>query len=52
STGAGDAFTGAYLAAHLAGADPPEAAEEGCRAGAEAVALAGGRPARAGREED
>ncbi|MYV55150.1 sugar kinase [Streptomyces sp. SID3212] len=52
STGAGDAFTGGYLAARLAGADPPEAAEEGCRAGAEAVALAGGRPARAGREED
>ncbi|MGX1502991.1 UNVERIFIED_CONTAM: sugar/nucleoside kinase (ribokinase family) [Streptomyces graminofaciens] len=44
STGAGDAFTGAFLAARLAGADARTAAEEGCRAGAEAVALIGGRP--------
>ncbi|MER7914085.1 PfkB family carbohydrate kinase [Streptomyces sp. NPDC096068] len=45
STGAGDAFTGAFLAARLAGADPAEAAEAGCGAGAEAVAAVGGRPA-------
>ncbi|WP_046502666.1 carbohydrate kinase family protein [Streptomyces odonnellii] len=45
STGAGDAFTGAFLAARLAGADPVEAAAAGCRAGAEAVATVGGRPA-------
>ncbi|MFJ1601747.1 carbohydrate kinase family protein [Streptomyces sp. NPDC088261] len=51
STGAGDAFTGAYLAARLRGAEPPEAAEEGCRAGATAVTLAGGRPTGPGREE-
>ncbi|MFJ1746892.1 carbohydrate kinase family protein [Streptomyces sp. NPDC088116] len=44
STGAGDAFTGAFLAARLAGADPVEAAREGCRAGARAVTTAGGRP--------
>ncbi|MFJ5935097.1 carbohydrate kinase family protein [Streptomyces sp. NPDC093071] len=44
STGAGDAFTGAFLAARLAGADPAEAAEAGCGAGAEAVAVVGGRP--------
>ncbi|QIP87037.1 sugar kinase [Streptomyces sp. Tu 2975] len=44
TTGAGDAFTGAFLAARLAGADARTAAEEGCRAGAEAVALFGGRP--------
>ncbi|MFF9068737.1 carbohydrate kinase family protein [Streptomyces sp. NPDC014891] len=44
STGAGDAFTGAFLAARLAGADPVKAAEAGCRAGAEAVAVVGGRP--------
>ncbi|MFJ4867881.1 carbohydrate kinase family protein [Streptomyces sp. NPDC088757] len=44
STGAGDAFTGAFLAARLAGADPAKAAEAGCRAGAEAVAVVGGRP--------
>ncbi len=44
STGAGDAFTGAFLAARLAGADPVKAAEAGCRAGAEAVATVGGRP--------
>ncbi|KOX23038.1 sugar kinase [Streptomyces sp. NRRL F-6491] len=44
STGAGDAFTGAFLAALLAGADPAKAAEAGCRAGAEAVTVVGGRP--------
>ncbi|MFB6837525.1 carbohydrate kinase family protein [Streptomyces sp. NPDC056361] len=44
STGAGDAFTGAFLAALLAGADPARAAEAGCRAGAEAVTVVGGRP--------
>ncbi|MEU3425550.1 carbohydrate kinase family protein [Streptomyces gardneri] len=44
STGAGDAFTGAFLAARLAGADAAKAAEAGCRAGAEAVTLVGGRP--------
>lgn len=48
STGAGDAFTGAFLAARLAGADPASAAAEGCRAGAEAVTLIGGRPAPPG----
>ncbi|MGV9885574.1 carbohydrate kinase family protein [Streptomyces sp. NPDC003395] len=46
TTGAGDAFTGAFLAALLAGAAPPEAAAEGCRAGALAVTRVGGRPAR------
>ncbi|MFI1399802.1 carbohydrate kinase family protein [Streptomyces sp. NPDC020681] len=46
STGAGDAFTGAFLAARLAGSDAATAAAEGCRAGAEAVALIGGRPAQ------
>ncbi|MEU6662788.1 sugar kinase [Streptomyces sp. NPDC046821] len=44
STGAGDAFTGAFLAARLGGAGPREAAEAGCRAGALAVARVGGRP--------
>ncbi|WP_030353640.1 carbohydrate kinase family protein [Streptomyces scopuliridis] len=44
STGAGDAFTGAFLAARLAGADPVAAATAGCRAGARAVATVGGRP--------
>ncbi|MEV7191776.1 sugar kinase [Streptomyces sp. NPDC093510] len=44
STGAGDAFTGAFLAARLEGAGLREAAEEGCRAGARAVGLIGGRP--------
>lgn len=44
STGAGDAFTGAFLAARLAGADALAAAEAGCRAGAEAVTVVGGRP--------
>ncbi|GGY56129.1 carbohydrate kinase family protein [Streptomyces omiyaensis] len=44
STGAGDAFTGAFLAARLAGADPARAAGAGCAAGAEAVTRVGGRP--------
>lgn len=44
TTGAGDAFTGAFLAALLAGADPASAAEEGCRAGTLSVTLTGGRP--------
>ncbi|MEU7565054.1 PfkB family carbohydrate kinase [Streptomyces fradiae] len=44
TTGAGDAFAGAFLAARLAGAAPAEAAEAGCRAGAEAVTVVGGRP--------
>ncbi|GGW60029.1 carbohydrate kinase family protein [Streptomyces griseoloalbus] len=44
TTGAGDAFTGAFLAALLAGAGPEQAAEEGCRAGAQAVESIGGRP--------
>ncbi|MEU9736948.1 sugar kinase [Streptomyces sp. NPDC048002] len=44
TTGAGDAFTGAFLAALLTGADPEEAAREGCRAGALAVTRVGGRP--------
>ncbi|MFC9184568.1 carbohydrate kinase family protein [Streptomyces globisporus] len=44
STGAGDAFTGGFLAALLAGADEVTAAAEGCRAGASAVAAVGGRP--------
>ncbi|WGP14425.1 PfkB family carbohydrate kinase [Streptomyces sp. SH5] len=44
STGAGDAFTGGFLAALLAGADEMTAAAEGCRAGAAAVATVGGRP--------
>ncbi|MCG8971083.1 carbohydrate kinase family protein [Streptomyces sp. CL12-4] len=48
STGAGDAFTGAFLAALVAGATPEDAATEGCRAGAVAVERVGGRPPRAG----
>ncbi|MCX4232840.1 carbohydrate kinase family protein [Streptomyces ortus] len=44
TTGAGDAFTGAFLAALLAGGRPEEAAAEGCRAGARAVEQVGGRP--------
>ncbi|WP_245790601.1 carbohydrate kinase family protein [Streptomyces monashensis] len=44
TTGAGDAFTGAFLAALLAGADPQEAAAQGCRAGAQAVGRVGARP--------
>ncbi|MGZ3098541.1 carbohydrate kinase family protein [Streptomyces sp. H72] len=46
STGAGDAFTGAFLAALIAGAGAEEAAAAGCRAGAEAIARVGARPPR------
>ncbi|MGX1370825.1 sugar/nucleoside kinase (ribokinase family) [Streptomyces canus] len=48
TTGAGDAFTGAFLAALLAGAAPEYAAAEGCRAGALAVERVGGRPPASG----
>jgi sugar/nucleoside kinase (ribokinase family) len=48
TTGAGDAFTGAFLAALVCGADPQEAARHGCVAGAEAVRQVGGRPPRSG----
>jgi sugar/nucleoside kinase (ribokinase family) len=44
TTGAGDAFTGAFLAALLAGARHEEAATAGCAAGAKAVERVGGRP--------
>lgn len=44
TTGAGDAFTGAFLAALVAGAGPRQAAVEGCAAGAQAVERTGGRP--------
>lgn len=44
STGAGDAFTGAFLAARLAGAGSAWAAGTGCRAAALAVTRLGGRP--------
>ncbi|MFG2638475.1 carbohydrate kinase family protein [Streptomyces sp. NPDC048362] len=44
TTGAGDAFTGAFLAALVSGASPEEAAARGCQAGAEAVRRVGGRP--------
>nr|WP_246203315.1 sugar kinase [Streptomyces tailanensis] len=44
TTGAGDAFTGAFLAGLLAGAEAEDAAVEGCRAGALAVEKVGGRP--------
>ncbi|MFF5845799.1 carbohydrate kinase family protein [Streptomyces massasporeus] len=44
TTGAGDAFTGAFLAALLAGDGPQNAAAEGCQAGAQAVERVGGRP--------
>ncbi|MER5910246.1 PfkB family carbohydrate kinase [Streptomyces sp. NPDC001982] len=44
TTGAGDAFTGAFLAALLARAGPVAAAAEGCRAGSLAVEGVGGRP--------
>ncbi|MFE9500406.1 carbohydrate kinase family protein [Streptomyces collinus] len=44
TTGAGDAFTGAFLAARLEGAAPQRAAELGCQAGARAVCVMGARP--------
>lgn len=40
-TGAGDTFAGAFMAALLAGADPPAAAALACRAGAAAVQVLG-----------
>ncbi|GAA4817004.1 carbohydrate kinase family protein [Streptomyces ziwulingensis] len=49
TTGAGDAFTGAFLTALLAGAGAREAAEEGCRAGALAVGRVGARPSGGAR---
>ncbi|MBP5864370.1 sugar kinase [Streptomyces scabiei] len=48
TTGAGDAFTGAFLATLLADAEAEEAAAEGCGAGARAVEKVGGRPPVAG----
>ncbi|MFE0176447.1 carbohydrate kinase family protein [Streptomyces sp. NPDC059002] len=48
STGAGDAFTGALLAARLGGAGLLDAATEGCGAGARAVERTGGRPPHPG----
>ncbi|WP_326595592.1 sugar kinase [Streptomyces brevispora] len=44
STGAGDAFTGGFLAARLAGGEAATAAAAGCRSGAQAVMAVGGRP--------
>ncbi|MFJ6936220.1 carbohydrate kinase family protein [Streptomyces sp. NPDC101132] len=44
TTGAGDAFTGGFLAARLGGAGVADAARAGCRAGAAAVGRLGGRP--------
>nr|WP_309484407.1 sugar kinase [Streptomyces himalayensis] len=44
TTGAGDAFTGAFLAALLKGAEAETAAIEGCRAGARSVQQVDARP--------
>ncbi|MCX2183076.1 sugar kinase [Streptomyces sp. SKN60] len=44
TTGAGDAFTGAFLTALHTGASPTEAATAGCAAGALAVTTVGARP--------
>ncbi|SDG05424.1 Sugar or nucleoside kinase, ribokinase family [Sinosporangium album] len=44
STGAGDAFAAGFLTALLGGAGDEEALASGCRAGADAVSLVGGRP--------
>ncbi|NUR83721.1 MAG: sugar kinase [Nonomuraea sp.] len=44
STGAGDAFAAGFLAARLDGASDQVSLQAGCRAGAECVALVGGRP--------
>ncbi|MFF3891197.1 carbohydrate kinase family protein [Streptomyces sp. NPDC001914] len=52
TTGAGDAFTGAFLAALIAGAGPEEAARAGCAAGARAVERIGGRPPTNGTRRD
>ncbi|WTE10296.1 sugar kinase [Streptomyces uncialis] len=46
TTGAGDAFTGAFLAALLRGSGITDAVTEGCRAGARAVSQVGARPVR------
>ncbi len=46
TTGAGDAFTGAFLAARLTGATAEKAVIEGCRAGAVSVGRMGARPPR------
>ncbi|WP_214319873.1 carbohydrate kinase family protein [Nonomuraea sediminis] len=44
STGAGDAFAAGFLTARLDGFSEEAALQAGCRAGAECVALVGGRP--------
>nr|WP_094191771.1 PfkB family carbohydrate kinase [Streptomyces katrae] len=44
TTGAGDAFTGGFLAARLSGAAPAASARAGCRAAARAITRLGGRP--------
>ncbi|MEV6328088.1 PfkB family carbohydrate kinase [Streptomyces sp. NPDC051909] len=44
TTGAGDAFTGAFLTALHTGASPAQAAAAGCASGARAVTAVGGRP--------
>ena len=49
ATGAGDAFDAGLLLAWLRGADPREALDAGCAAGAAAVSGIGARPARTGR---
>ncbi|ARP69695.1 sugar kinase [Streptomyces pluripotens] len=49
TTGAGDAFTGAFLAALVSGAASERAAALGCRAGAEAIRQVGARPPRTQR---
>ncbi|MFI8945904.1 carbohydrate kinase family protein [Streptomyces sp. NPDC053750] len=46
TTGAGDAFTGAFLAALVSGEEPVAAAVAGCKAGARAVERVGARPPR------
>ncbi len=47
TTGAGDAFTGALLAARLSGAPLPAALTAACATAATAVTVVGGRPAAA-----
>ncbi|MBM7171300.1 sugar kinase [Streptomyces sp. G44] len=44
TTGAGDAFTGAFVASRILGVGVVGAVREGCRAGAVAVGRVGGRP--------
>jgi sugar/nucleoside kinase (ribokinase family) len=44
TTGAGDAFAAAFMAAHLAGADDASALETAIAAGAKAVQFIGGQP--------